>query len=89
MTEIEKLKEENKILKESLSLNVIADVLDEYFTRHKDKGETKVLFGRNSIQMKNMSNEIRKGTKIGLSYRNSILKMSIEDFSEQASKKEN
>ena len=67
-------------LKNQLNLNEIADVVESYLERHPKQKELKIVCSSNSITMGLLPTEIRSATQIGLDYRNSILKMSIENF---------
>lgn len=67
-------------LKNQLNLNEVADVLERYLERHPKQKELKIICASKSITIGLLPTEIRNATQIGLDYRNSILKMSIENF---------
>lgn len=66
-------------LKKQLNLK-IADVLESYLERHPKQKELKIVCSSSSVIMESIPTEIRNATLVGLDYRNSILKMSIENF---------
>lgn len=67
-------------LKKQLNLNEIADVLESYLERHPKQKELKIVCSSSSVIMESIPTEIRNATLVGLDYRNSILRMSIENF---------
>lgn len=72
--------------KDSVSLRMgpvpyeLIEALEEYMERRPERGEVKVHSCLGTIQMKDISNEIRKGSKIGIDYEKALYKMAFEDL---------
>lgn len=58
----------------------LINALNDYIERYPEKGKTKVMSGRSSYYMKDIAEEIRKGTKIGIDYEKALYKMAFEDL---------
>ena len=65
-------------------INIFIEALTEYVNRSEERKNTKI-FSKSGdcVLMKEMPNEIKNKTKIGIDYFKAVMKMSIEDLNDK------